>query len=136
MKGRKTMKAIKVKKVDSSYFSETARDAGIYDHHYFEIFADGQKVGTLDLVDQLNEDNDICYIERIDIDNEYQGQGIGTEVLTNSLRDFGYYAVVVAPDNERAQSLYERIGEEYGGPADFDEVDFSYNDQGFGVYMI
>lgn len=127
---------IKVKKVDSSYFSETARDAGIYDHHYFEIFADDQKVGTLDLVDQFNEENDICYIERIDIADEYQGQGIGTEVLTNSLRAFGYYAVVVAPDNERAQSLYERIGEEYGGPADFDDVDFSYNDQGFGVYMI
>lgn len=129
-------KIITVKKVDSAYFSEIARDNGIYDYHYFEIFADDKKVGTLDLVDHCNEDNDLVYIERIDIDDEYQGQGIGTEVLTNSLRAFGYYAVVVAPDNERAQALYERIGEEYGGPADSEECDFSYNDQGYGVYMI
>ncbi len=127
---------ITLKKVSSDYFSVQAYDLGVYDHHDFEIYADCVKVGTLDLVDQFNEDNNVCYIERIDIDEEYRGQGIGTEVLKNTLySEYGFYSVVVAPDNEDAKRLYERIGSEYGFISGC-ECDFGYNDQGYGVYVI
>ena len=128
---------ITLKKISSDYFSDYAREIGVYDHHDIEIYADDVKVGTLDFVDQLSEDNDTCYIERIDINEEYRGQGIGTEVLKNTLySEYGFYSVVVAPDNDDAKRLYERIGTEYTSPMDDDECDFSYNDQGYGVYVI
>lgn len=38
--------------------------------------------------------------------------------------------IVVAPDNEDAKRLYERIGCEYNGN------DADYIDQGYGVYRI
>ena len=47
---------VTLKKVSSDYFSDQAYDLGIYDHHDYEIYADGIKVGTLDLVDQFNDD--------------------------------------------------------------------------------
>ena len=128
---------ITLKKVSSDYFSDYAREIEVYDHHDIEIYANGVKVGTLDYVDQFNDDNDICYIERIDIDEEYRGRGIGTEVLKNTLcSEYGFYSVVVAPDNDDAKRLYERIGTKYIHPMNVDECDFSYNDQGYGVYVI
>lgn len=126
---------ITIKKTDSTFFSDTARDNGVEDYHYFDIIADGVKVGSTEVVDGFNEDNDIAYIDRIDIDEAYRGKGIGSTVLTECLKDEGYYNVVVAPDNEDAKRLYERLGEEcstiYGC-----DCDFSYNDQGYGVYAI
>lgn len=55
-------------------------------------------------------------------------------MLTSCLKET-YGAVVTAPDNEDAKRLYERIGEEYSGIYGV-ENDFSYEDQGFGVYTI
>ena len=108
-------------------------DGEVEDYHEYDIIANGEKVGSLEIIDQFNEDNDTAYVERIDIDEEYRGQGIGTAVLSDILRDT-YYNVVVAPDNKDAQRLYERLGKEfvcYG-----DNYDFSYNNQGYGVYVI
>lgn len=122
---------IVLKKVIESSYS----DSEVCDYHSFDIYADGQKVGSIEIIDCFNEENDICYVERIDIDEEYRGQGIGTEVLKNTLySDFGYYTTIVAPDNEDAQRLYERIGREYN--CTNEGYDFSYNDQGYGVYEI
>lgn len=114
----------------SSYFA----DGEIKDYHHFDILADGEKVGTLSIIDQFNDENDVAYVERIDIDEAFRGQGIGTTVLANCLKET-YSAVVTAPDNENAKRLYERIGEEYSGIYGV-ENDFSYEDQGFGVYTI
>lgn len=124
---------ITIVKTRSTYFSDDAQE---YDYHEYIIYADGKDVGAMEIVDHLNDDNDVCYVERIDIDEEFRGKGIGTEVLTSTLWDkCGYRYVVVAPDNEKAKRLYERIGEEYSYIPDC-EVDFSYNDLGFGVYVI
>ena len=128
---------IELRKVRSSYFSDEAQENEVYDYHCYDIIAGGETVGTVDLIDRLCEDeddNDICYIERIDVYEQYRNRGIGTEVLTSSLYDSGYRTVIVAPDNEDAKRLYERIGQEYtyNGAG----VDFGYNDQGYGVYSI
>lgn len=109
-------------------------DGEIKDYHHFDILADGEKVGTLSIIDQFNDENDVAYVERIDIVEAFRGQGIGTTVLTSCLKET-YSAVVTAPDNEDAKRLYERIGEEYSGIYGV-ENDFSYEDQGFGVYTI
>lgn len=114
----------------SSYFA----DGEVKDYHHFDILANGEKVGTLSIIDQFNDVNDVAYVERIDIDEAFRGQGIGTTVLTSLLKET-YSAVVTAPDNEDAKRLYERIGEEYSGIYGVDN-DFSYEDQGFGVYTI
>ena len=124
---------ITVVKTKSSYFSDTAEEQ---DYHEFEIFADDEKVGTIEVVDRFSDDNDTCYVERIDVDEAFRGHGIGTEVLTSTLwNECGYRYVVVAPDNEDAQRLYERIGEEYNFIPGCDQ-DFGYSDQGYGVYVI
>lgn len=124
---------ITVVKTKSTYFADDAEE---YDYHLLEIHADGEVVGAVEVVDHLSDDNDVCYVERIDIDEAFRGKGIGTEVLTSTLNDeCGYRYVVVAPDNEDAKRLYERIGEEYSFIPYCDQ-DFDYNDQGYGVYVI
>lgn len=70
-----------------------------------------------------------AYCERIDINEEYRNQGIGTEALKLLSREFG--TVTVAPDNEDAQRLYERIGYDVTDKGDNWSVD-----QGYGVYEI
>lgn len=127
------MTNVRLEKTWKGFFSDGAETE---DYHRFDIIADDIKVGEVEVIDQFNEDNDTAYIERIDIDEEYRGQGIGTEVLTSTFYDeCDYRAVIVAPDNEDAQRLYERIGNEYRCYND-DEYDFGYNDQGYGVYVI
>lgn len=124
------MMDIRLVKTWDEYYADEAEEK---DYHGFDIVADGEKVGTIEIIDRFNEDNDTAYVERIDVDEEFRGQGIGTTVLTDILWDT-YRDVVVAPDNEDAQRLYKRLGTEfrcYG-----DRYDFSYNDQGYGVYVI
>lgn len=116
----------------NSYFADSADD---YDYHYYDIMQDNNRVGTIEIIDQFTDDNDVCYVDRIDVDSNYRNQGIGTEVLTNTLKDMGYDYVVVAPDNSDAQRLYDRIGSEYNYIYGC-ECDFGYNDQGYGVYII
>lgn len=123
-------------KTYSTYFADNTEE---YDYHKFNIYADNIVVGSIELVDHLCEDknnNDVCYIERIDIDKEFRRKGIGTKVLTSVLyNECGYKYVVVAPDNYNAKRLYSKIGEEYSFIYGC-EVDFSYNDQGYGIYVI
>lgn len=103
-----------------------------YDRKGYEIVADGTVVGTIEIIDNFNEYNDLCYIERIDIEEAYRNQGIGSKVLTCVLRDeFHYLFAAVAPDNADAQRLYERLG-----VAGYNAYDLDYMDQGYGVYCI
>lgn len=72
--------------------------------------------------------DDTAYCERIDIDEEYRNNGYGTSAL-NELSEM-FDGITVAPDNEDAKRLYERIGCE----SRYENAD--YIDQGFGVYDI
>jgi ribosomal protein S18 acetylase RimI-like enzyme len=116
--------------------STSFADNDITDYHYYDIMQDSIKVGTIEIVDCFNDDNDICYVDRIDVNEEYRGQGIGTKVLTELLQDLGYWKVVVAPDNPNAKRLYQRIGRNLESCYLDTENDFGYNDQGYGIYVI
>lgn len=98
-----------------------------YNDYEFEIYADGVKVGAADVMAE-DEDDEHAYVERIDIFAEYQNSGFGTDAL-RQLSD-KWFGVEIAPDNEDAQRLYERLGEE----SSWEDAD--YIDQGYGVYRI
>ncbi len=85
----------------------------------------------------LELDDDAGYLERIDVDEGFRGQGIGTEAIKDILWDFHH--LYAAPDNADAERLYARLGEKIVG----EDVDAAapleclyYLDQGFGVYEI
>ena len=90
----------------------------------YEIVSEGVTVGAMTVMDS----DDGAYVERIDIDEQYRGHGIGTDALLQVSDIYG--GVAIAPDNDRAARLYERLGTEsrYDGA--------EYIDQGFGVYDI
>lgn len=92
----------------------------------YDIIADGVKVGACSLIQW---DDDSALIERIDIDEAFRGQGIGTKAIHElaSLSDSTY----IVPDNADAQRLYNRLGFEVDA-----ESDWSYKDVGFGVYKV
>jgi ribosomal protein S18 acetylase RimI-like enzyme len=133
IKESKDWNEISLKLIDSS----STEYSDVPDYFYYHILADGIKVGDMSILDHFDSDyNDICYVERIDIDDDWQNKGIGTEVLTKTIREeLDYYYIVLAPDNTDAQRLYARIGDEttHAGGCDFD---FGELDQGYGVYII
>lgn len=98
-----------------------------YNNYVFDILADGQTVGRA-IVTASDEDDDHAYCELIAVDEEFRNQGIGTEALYELSSK--WYGIEIAPDNEDAKRLYERLGYE----SDWDDAD--YVDQGFGVYRI
>lgn len=102
--------------------STSAEDT--YTAEYRDIVADGTTVGSVSLM----IDAEYTYCERIDVDEQYRNCGIGTAALQSLSSEFG--GIVVAPDNEDALRLYERIGSEWS------HSDAAYIDQGFGVYEI
>lgn len=98
------------------------------EHGLFDIEVDGIIVGGGSMI----EDEDSCYLERIDIDEEYRGKGYGTQALYLLRGIYGTY--YLAPDNADAKRLYDRVAEEM--PQDeYDRWGFAI-DQGFGVYVI
>ncbi len=103
---------------------ETFRSsADDYDSVGYEIFAEGQKVGSISVMEGLE-----TYLERIDIDDGYQGKGLGSAAISQLFDKYDY--LYAAPDNQDSQRLFERIGTGYrGGEGD-------YADQGYGVYEI
>jgi len=91
----------------------------------FRIMNDGVKVGFMMV---QSWDDGSALIERIDIDEEFQGQGFGTQAIEETASRFDRCFIV--PDNEHAQRLYERLGSETS------EDPWGYLDQGFGVYRV
>lgn len=93
---------------------------------------EGEHVGA----DVLELDDDAAYIERIDVDEGFRGQGIGSAFIRGIRRDFR--TVYAAPDNEDSARLFARLGEKVVG----DDVSarvpeyLYYLDQGFGVYEV
>lgn len=89
-----------------------------------KVYKNGKEIGSASIL--VSDEG--AYVERIDIDENMRGKGIGTYVLKNLARK--YDGFTIAADNERANSLYERLGNEYNGD------DAPYIDQGFGVWKI
>lgn len=93
-----------------------------------DIYADGILVGEAGIMLPGEDDEDqSCYLERLDIDEEHRGQGIGTEAIYKL--DRMYDDLFFAPDNEDAKRLYDRIATDVSD-------DYWMVDQGFGVYRI
>lgn len=86
----------------------------------------------------VQELDDGCgYIERIDVDEGFRGQGIGSKAIREIAGDFE--SLFAAPDNEDAARLYAKLGEKIVG----EDIETAapmeclyYLDQGFGVYEI
>ena len=107
---------------------------------FYDIVRDGDVVGLLHTIEDFDDPfDDCCYVERIDVFEEYRNQGIGSFVLQRAIpRELGYSDVIVAPDNSDARRLYERIGEPLEDVQRYSSTDnpFDYLDQGYGVYVI
>ena len=96
-----------------------------YDAIHYDIVLDDIVIGWASVND--GEDG-TSYVERIDIEESHRNHGHGSAALEQLSDIFG--GVIIAPDNEDAQRLYERLGRKYRG-----EI-ADYLDQGFGVYTI
>lgn len=88
----------------------------------YAIIADGAEVGMMTVI--VSEETP-AYIERIDIDEDKRGHGIGTKAIRLAADSFD--GVALAPDSEDSERLYKRIGRAY----DLPEID-----QGYGVYIV
>jgi ribosomal protein S18 acetylase RimI-like enzyme len=97
----------------------------------FDIEVDGIIIGGGSMV-EAESDDDFNYLERLDIDEAHRNQGHGTAALYELAKVYGSY--YLAPDNEDAQRLYERVADEIK-QGDYDSFGFAI-DQGFGVYEI
>lgn len=98
---------------------ETGRD-GWGELERVEIRHDGQAVGEMCV---SRYDGDV-YIDRISIDEDKRGQGIGSAVLRQ------YRGAYIVADSERSARLCERLGEPVEDPM------MAYMDQGYGVYIL
>lgn len=98
------------------------QDEGSYAAICYDITSGGEAAGVLTVI---VSDESPAYIERIDIDEDKRGRGIGTTAI-HIVADT-YDGVALAPDSEDSARLYARIGREY----DLPEID-----QGYGVYIV
>jgi diamine N-acetyltransferase len=80
----------------------------------------------------LNKWNSIYWLSHIMIDKNWQGQGIGSDVLKNlktmlaSRNDFQELRASVASGNKQAQRLFTKAGFNLMNPTDKWEIMFSY----------
>ena len=89
--------------------------------------------GTAIAAASLLIDDKSTYVERLDVDDKYQNMGFGTRILQQLADEYG--DVYVAPDNEDAKRLYERIGYDEVGSRAYNESYYAV-DEGYGVYSI
>ena len=95
----------------------------------FTIEVNGLEVGAGYMMMAESED-DFTYLERLDINEEHQNKGYGTQALRSLREQIGNY--YLSPDNEDAKRLYERLGQEIDDN-DYNRFGFAI-DNGFGVY--
>lgn len=95
---------------------------------YYDIILKGTKIGDFEFAPKQN-----C-VTWIGIDEEYQGKGIGTQILRTISNDFG--TIYLAPMDEDNEKLYKRIGSQVDeGSKVYNDWGFGH-DQGFGLYEI
>jgi len=97
-----------------------------YTHYTRDILLDETKIGYIDYMVEVEEDE--AYIEYVKIEDEFQNNGYGSQALKAIAKDF--WLTYLAPMDEANQRCYERIGEEITGEK-YDGVD-----QGYGVYAL
>lgn len=87
-------------------FTHLVKTAG----HVYAIYHEGQVVGFY----WIEERDRIVHLHGLVINRAYQGQGIGTEVLTGLARQYAdrmdAIELGVHESNTRARALYERLG--------------------------
>lgn len=99
---------------------------GTWVNYRYEILKDEELVGTAYTMLDTEDDAEV-YLEDIEVDKEYRGQGIGTWAINKLAEEVGFlYFAATDEDNKR---LYERIAEEY-------TVNTPEVDQNYGVYYI
>lgn len=91
----------------------------------YGAYLNGEEIGNASVL--LGEDG--AYCERIDVDEAHRNQGVGTAFLRFLSEAHG--DIYLAPDNENARRLYDRLGYDVTDKGDWYTVD-----QGFGVYRI
>lgn len=96
---------------------------GYEDINYDILNENGDVIGWCNIMA-----DDTAYCEGIAINKECRNKGYGTSALYELSNIYG--GITVAPDNEDAKRLYERIGSE----SRYENAD--YIDQGYGVYDI
>ena len=106
--------------IDLQIKSSSNFDYGTQD--FIDIVSDGITVGHMTV---LHYESGETHIDRIDIDDEYQGRGYGTQALES------FPGAYIVADNARAAQLYARLGSEVS-PASA----WAMLDEGFGVYQI
>lgn len=94
-----------------------------YETITYEAVLDGKTIGWATMV--VSDEG--AYLERIDIEEAFRGQGHGTAFIRALADEYG--SIVAAPDNEGSQRLFERLG------SDVSEKHWMV-DQGYGVYEI
>ena len=101
----------------------------------FYAYEDGVKVGEAYVL--VDDDHDDAMVDWIEIYGENKGRGLGTEFLLHLASANEYGEIVMAPNSEDAQRLYERLGEDASERKHDRWVEqWQYIDQGFGVYRI
>ena len=96
------------------------------------IMNDGEQIGYAELFVSYDEDGDekSAYINSIEIYEQFRNCGHGTAALkTIAAEHDGLY---ICPDNEDAERLYARIGEECGAP---DELEAEMDNWGVMYYI-
>ena len=94
-------------------------------HESVSVFMHGKEIARAGIAIGGKEP---AYVERIDVEDGYRGQGVGTWLLKKLAVMYG--DVFISADNEDAARLYWRIGEEYTGESAY------YVDYGYGVVII
>lgn len=92
-----------------------------------DIFVDDVQVGKAHLIDNPNIDEK--YLENVDIFEEYQNKGYGTQAIRMLAKQYGY--IYFAPTDANNKRLYERIAKIEPSHMDHEAID-----QGFGIYYL
>ena len=108
-------------------------DPEIYDDEeegLFHIYTDNGGTWKAD-IQVLNDD--LAYIERIDVNEDCRGQGIGTQII-KALKA-KYWRRIAAPDNADCAWLFDRLGEKVEDST-LCGIEIWPLDQGYGIYEV
>lgn len=89
-----------------------------------DIMLNGIKIGFAELFISYDEDGEKenAYCKSIEIYKNYRNNGYGTKVLKTLANENG--GIYICPDNDDAERLYKRLGEETDAPQEFSsEID-------------
>lgn len=106
--------------IDLQIKSSSPFDYGTQD--FIDIVNSGTVVGHMTV---LHYDSGETHIDRIDIDDDFQCNGFGTQALES------FPGAYIVADNARAAQLYARLGSKVSPTSEWAMLD-----EGFGVYQL